>query len=510
MERISLRALISGLLLAVVLIAVVHTAVSQYQFRRAALDYRTQSMSRVIEVATQEVLRQARGHAITLGGSLQRRLNLHDTPALREQLKEPFSKGYPEAGYLDLVALRAYDLELRLLATGGKDDLPLLPVAFIRQAAERQGVDRLKAISGLWPAPHGPQYSVLLPVGGLRAEGYLEVVIDPLFNLRKVGAMINMPFGIHGPRGEELLHPAEINEHDPRYAAMEYALRGIDDNTVLHLAAYTDIDLLYQDMRRTLLVTTLTFFILTLLALTFAFWLLNRHLFQPVHQMIGQMENAVRDEHDLLVTQHGIKEVHIVATAFNAMAARVREIIQELHRLSALDGLTNIANRRTFAQALEREWLRAMRQDTPLSALLIDIDYFKQYNDYYGHQAGDDCLKSIASALSLAVHRPTDVVARYGGEEFVILLPETDAAGAHAVAEKLQQIIATMAIPHEASAIGDAITMSIGICTLTPGRGEFSQRLIAGADQALYRAKAGGRNCIKIAEADELIPLGNT
>jgi diguanylate cyclase (GGDEF)-like protein len=509
MERISLRMLISGLLLAVVLIAVVHTAVSQYQFRRAALDYRAQSMSRIIEVATQEVLRQARGHAITLGGSLQRRLNLQDTDILRTQLQEPFSKGYPEAGYLDLVALRAYDVELRLLANEGKSDLPLLPAAFTRQAATRQGVERLKAMSGLWLTPHGPQYSVLVPVGGLRAEGYLEVVIDPLFNLRKVGAMINMPFGVHGPRGEELLHPAEIDEHDPRYATMEYALRGIDDNTVLHLAAYTDVDLLYQDTRRSLLVTTLAFFILTLLTLFVAFWLLNRHLFQPVHQMIGQMENAVRDKNDMLVTHHGIKEVHLVATAFNVMASRVREIIQELHRLSALDGLTNIANRRTFAQALEQEWLRAMRQDTPLSALLIDIDYFKQYNDCYGHQAGDDCLKSVASALSLAVQRPADLVARYGGEEFVVLLPETDEIGAHAVAQKLQQIVATLCIPHAASPIGDTVSMSIGICTLTPGRGESSRRLIAGADQALYRAKASGRNRIKTTQASDWAVLDN-
>lgn len=509
MERISLRTLISVMLLAVVLIAVVHMAVSQHQFRRAALDYRTDSMSRVIEVAAQEVLRQARSHAVTLGGSLQRRLQLHDAQTLRIQLQDPFSKGHAEAGHLDLVALRAYDTELNPLATGGQDDLPLLPARFIQHAAARQGVERLKAMSGLWLTSREPHYSVLVPVGGLRVEGYLELVLNPVFNLRKVGEMIHMPFGINAPYGHELLHPAEITGNDPRYVAMEYVLHGIDDSMMLRLTAYADIDHLAQDMRRTQLVTSFSFFILILLVLTLAFWLLNRHLFEPVHQMIAQMEHAVHEKNETLVTQRGIKEVHIVAAAFNIMATRVREIIQELHRLSALDGLTNIANRRTFTQALEQEWLRSMRQDTPLSALLIDIDYFKQYNDCYGHQAGDDCLKSIASALSLAVQRPADVVARYGGEEFVILLPETDEIGAHAVAQKLQQIVATLCIPHAASPIGDTVSMSIGICTLTPGRGESSQRLIAGADRALYRAKASGRDRIKTTQASDWAVLDN-
>jgi diguanylate cyclase (GGDEF)-like protein len=143
-----------------------------------------------------------------------------------------------------------------------------------------------------------------------------------------------------------------------------------------------------------------------------------------------------------------------------------------------------------------------MRQQTPLSALLIDIDYFKQYNDHYGHQAGDECLKSIASALSLAVQRPTDMVARYGGEEFVLLLPETDRRGALLIAERLQQLINRLAIPHALSPLGQ-VGMSIGICTLIPQRDQPSQRLVACADRALYRAKAAGRNRIEVASADD-------
>jgi diguanylate cyclase (GGDEF)-like protein len=503
-ERISLRSLITGLLVAVVLITVIHTIVAKYQFRRAALDYRIQSLSRVIEVAAQEVLRQARGRAVALGGSLQQRLILSDAASLGLQLDEPFSKGYVEAGYLDLVQLRLYDPQLHLLAASGPHTVPPLPAMLAAQVRERQGVDRFKAAGGLWHAAHGPYYSVLVPVGGLHLDGHLEIVFNPLFNLRGVGEMIHMPFGIQGAEGEELLPPDGIGTDAARYAAVEYSLRGLDGTTALRLVAYEDVDLLYKDMHRTQIVTSLSFFGLTGALLALALWLLNRHLFQPVHWMIGEMEHTLRDAENTLVTRRGIKEVHVVAAAFNAMTARVREIIGELHRLSALDGLTGIANRRAFNQALEREWLRAKRKQAAVSLLLVDVDYFKQYNDCYGHQAGDDCLRNIANAMSLAVQRPTDLVARYGGEEFVVLLPDTDATGAGRVAEKLQRTMAALAIPHQASATRDIVSMSIGVCTMTPGKGVSSQRLVACADRALYRAKALGRNRIEFTREEDL------
>ncbi len=506
-ERISLRALITGLLLAVILITIAHTVVAKLQFRRAALDYRIQNLSRVIEVAALEIMRQTRGHAIVLGSSLQQRLSLRDDAPLLTPLTEPFTKGFVEARHLDLVQLRVYDPQLRLLGAGRQHDIPALPATLLTQAKERQGAERFKALGGLWLAPQGPLYSILVPVGGLHLDGYLEVVLNPLFNLRNVHEMIHMPFGIHDSGGEELIHPAGIIEDDPRYVTVDYELRDVDDALVLRLVAYEDIDLLYSDMHRTQVVTTISFFSLTVVLLILALWLLNRYLFQPVHIMINEMEHSLHDANNTLLIRHGIKEVHLVAAAFNTMAAQVREIIHELHRISALDGLTGIANRRAFNQALEREWLRAVRRRTTLSLLLIDIDYFKQYNDSYGHQAGDECLKDIANAINLEVQRPTDMVARYGGEEFVVLLPETDAAGAGSVAARLQQTVATLAIPHQASGISDSISMSIGICTMNPGKDNHSEQLIAGADTALYRAKAGGRNRVEFARAGDLPPL---
>ena len=167
----------------------------------------------------------------------------------------------------------------------------------------------------------------------------------------------------------------------------------------------------------------------------------------------------------------------------------------ELNRLATIDGLTQIANRRSFDQALDLEWQRARRQRQQISLILCDIDYFKPYNDNYGHLAGDDCLRQVAQVLSTAVRRPGDMAARYGGEEFVLLLPDTTLEGAIQVVEQVQAEIAQRALPHAYSAVSTVLTLSFGLVCHCPSIKEHSPReLIHRADLALYQAKAQGRN----------------
>lgn len=172
---------------------------------------------------------------------------------------------------------------------------------------------------------------------------------------------------------------------------------------------------------------------------------------------------------------------------------------RELQRLSSLDGLTGLANRRQFDTTLDVEWQRAIRTGLPLSLIFADIDFFKRYNDHYGHQCGDDCLRKVATALQETIHRPADLVSRYGGEEFVMILPETTDEGALAVAEKVLATITRLNIPHANSAAADHVTLSMGVATLCPGKGSSPQELVESADKMLYRAKERGRNCIEVA-----------
>ena len=167
---------------------------------------------------------------------------------------------------------------------------------------------------------------------------------------------------------------------------------------------------------------------------------------------------------------------------------------QELEDLSFRDGLTGVNNRRKFDAVLQREWQEARRNVQPLSLLLFDVDFFKNYNDHYGHVEGDECLKRVAQALAGAAHRPSDFLARYGGEEFVLLLPASDANAARAVADRCRQAIFKAQIAHAVSTVGQLLTVSIGAGTTVPSEHGDPVRFLDEVDRRLYRAKHLGRN----------------
>jgi len=169
---------------------------------------------------------------------------------------------------------------------------------------------------------------------------------------------------------------------------------------------------------------------------------------------------------------------------------------QQLQQMVSIDSLTQLANRRRFDQVLQHEWRRLAREQKPVSLILFDIDFFKRYNDTYGHPAGDTCLQKVAGVINQGARRPTDLVARYGGEEFAAILPATDAAGAYAVAQEIRRHLANLQLLHAASSIGQYVTLSLGIATLIPNRDCSPDILVKAADDALYQAKAKGRDRI--------------
>jgi len=183
--------------------------------------------------------------------------------------------------------------------------------------------------------------------------------------------------------------------------------------------------------------------------------------------------------------------VVMARVALHLQVVRQRRMLE---RLANIDGLTELANRRRFDEVYEQEWQRACQSGRPLSLALLDIDAFKQFNDRYGHPAGDRALRSVARTTGAAMHRPGDLAARYGGEELLLLMPETDAQSAHAIAEALRAAIAGLAIPHEASSVAPVLTVSIGGATFDPAGNEQPFELFEAADAQLYRAKQAGRD----------------
>ncbi|MCJ8272541.1 MAG: sensor domain-containing diguanylate cyclase, partial [Psychrosphaera sp.] len=235
-------------------------------------------------------------------------------------------------------------------------------------------------------------------------------------------------------------------------------------------------------------------------------FLLQKHFLQEKRQVHSQepsiRENAVEVtglKHDgtTLPVDLTIKQLDLnypLYLCFIHDLSIHKNILNELTRLSNLDGLTNIANRRCFDEEFEQDWHEAQSKQLPLSLIMADIDFFKQFNDTYGHQVGDDCLQKVAKTLENSVIRNADLVARFGGEEFVLILPNTDSKGACTIAQTILDNIKQLNIEHQTSAVADILTTSLGIATLTPVKNDVLSTLLGQADKALYQAKETGRD----------------
>lgn len=208
------------------------------------------------------------------------------------------------------------------------------------------------------------------------------------------------------------------------------------------------------------------------------------YLMKPVSEVV--LHAKVRAMRRLVEMQRDLVDVSHQLNAAN----------KELQRLSTTDGLTGISNRRMFDELSVREWRRCERMKKPMALVMIDIDSFKLYNDQFGHQAGDDCLRAVAGQVARAAPRASDLAARYGGEEFVLVLGETDADGARWVAENVRQHVAELAIPHATA--NRHVTVSCGVASVQPGKGVALEVLLRTADHALYEAKEAGRDRVVV------------
>ena len=240
-----------------------------------------------------------------------------------------------------------------------------------------------------------------------------------------------------------------------------------------------------------------------------AYWLRLERLLKMV-QLVRSLEA------DRASLQQQLGSYDCLLQQQRATQVSLAEENQALQRMAFTDGLTQVANRRSFNQKMPQLWQEAKAYNQPISLLLCDIDYFKRYNDTYGHLGGDVCLQAVAEALVKGTHRHGDQVARYGGEEFAILLPATDSQGAQQVALSVQSAIAKAQVPHTSSPVKPYVSLSIGICTLEPARYPISyassvqqehEVLIYGADEALYTAKLRGRDRAVINSPNGLITV---
>lgn len=523
-QILSLKSLTIAILVVLGLFAILMLFVTTFYFHGAALDLQTRSLSRVVGVASQEVVKQIHDRTFALGTELQGRSEFRATlnklkqgearAEIQKILDDTFVHGSSDASKIDLFKLRVYDPDLKWLAEsslGMKGLAAQFDRVLFQQVAGRRGADRLKALGGLWLSSSGPLYSILLPLGGLKITGYLEVVVNPVFNLPAVAYMTHMPLAIYGADGELLYQSLDTSGQSPdtsgkqsrKTLSIEYILRTNSGKTAYRLVSLDDVEQFDLDMARTETIAALSFITLIVLSIVAGLWYFNRFLFLPMHTMQNEMERAVQGDFSATVGSHTLKEFHALASAFNIMVLKVADNIRQLQQFSFIDALTGINNRRQFDLSLQAEWQRAQRSRQELSLIMLDIDYFKRYNDSYGHLAGDDCLRIIGAMLRNLVKRSTDVVARYGGEEFVILLPDTSAQGAGLIAKRIADELAGLDLPHKATPLGGKLTVSMGCAACKVSRGNEPDTLVAAADEALYRAKGEGRNRFVVTDVVE-------
>ncbi|PPD29267.1 MAG: diguanylate cyclase response regulator [Methylomonas sp.] len=205
--------------------------------------------------------------------------------------------------------------------------------------------------------------------------------------------------------------------------------------------------------------------------------------------------NALR----LQLTVIAMERIYLMRQTLFSTQQQLQKANFELERLSLFDQLTGLANRRNFDATLERQFAWARRSKSPLSLIMCDVDFFKSFNDSYGHQQGDDCLSQVAAAIGAQARRPIDLACRYGGEEFSVILPETDLQGARVVAELIRASVFARQMPHMGSKVADRVSISLGLATYV-GQFQNTSQLIKAADDALYRAKDHGRNRVEFAQ----------
>lgn len=347
-EALSIRAATISIFVMIGIVACILSLFAGSYFRQAALDAQISSLSRVIEVASQEMLKAVRGHTFELGmrlahsDELVQAIHNVDQPGGRDYLTslldDPFINGFVGFANINLEKIRVYDLNLNLIAesTQGIAGLePRLNGQLAQILGQRRGVERLKAVDALWNAPKGPLHSTLVPIGGLNLVGYLEILINPVFNLPDIGAITQTPISIFSPAGKPIITSKHTGADN--LLPVEYILLASDGVPAFKIVGYEDVKTLNMEMEKTRIVTVSGFLLLTISTLLFALWLFNRFLFVPVKRMVQDMKQMTAGKFNLTVDKTGLRDFSILAETFNVMAQQVRRRTSDLERLLDLD-----------------------------------------------------------------------------------------------------------------------------------------------------------------------------
>lgn len=481
-------------------------------YRELTLERQRAALVNLIHLKTKDLLANLEENASQLGHDLSREptflsaFNARDEHLTNKQLNAEFHRYFETAGIITLAKLNVFDANFSLFSES--TDLTGLPASasgkavcssLVEKARRRTGTERLKSLSSLCLFEGRAYFAVIVPIGGLRATGYIEVVVDPTQNLQKLETELGAPFqitqlnGVNSYVSSDWPLPRTMDE----MLLASYKLKTSGSEHALTISMANDFHSLHNDLRkarnRVLFSATITILLIAICALLF----MQKTTLTPLNLLIQQMRRVRKDKGQLgiPVTPAGSAEIRELAEDFNEMTVELKELYGAMEKMAFNDALTGLPNRALFNDRLHQIILISQRRDVRFALFMMDLDRFKQINDTFGHAAGDELLQQVAARL-LGVLRKSDMMvarvddhsllARLGGDEFAIILPMVDKADYTALAAK--RILDTLVPPFNIGGNSFSVGISIGIA-IFPEDGLDEDTLLSRADLAMYEAK---------------------
>ena len=485
-------------------------------YRQQTLDNQRSAMANMLRLKTDDLLKDLEvksrdlGMAIQHNPDFQRAFAARDTLSLVQLMDDQFHQYFETANVIKLEKLRVFGIDYKLFAessegdprlTGEKNACP----ALIQKARTRQGPARIKAISDLCPFADHLYYAMIVPVGGLRPSGYLQIFVDPSFNLAQAEKALGMPVKITLSSGKVIYKSKTWSPPDamPRTLVAEYPLATLSSGRLVTVEIMDDIRELHEKLSMTRYMIMMTASLITLLVIAIALLALQNTTLRPLMALHEQLRSVRKDRTRLSesLTPAGTREIKELAQDFNALSAELGDLHRMLERMAFTDTLTDLPNRSHFHERLDQCTAVVRAAQIPFALFVMDLDRFKEVNDSFGHDIGDQLLKQVSTRLR-GVLRRTDVfmrldqetadnneneiIARLGGDEFAAIVPGiTDDKSAVLIAQKfINAMFQAFIIGNHRFNIG----VSIGI-VLYPQHGADAMTLLRQADVAMYQAK---------------------
>ncbi|MHB8534244.1 MAG: putative bifunctional diguanylate cyclase/phosphodiesterase [Sulfuricaulis sp.] len=521
MQRLTMRASLTLTIVVMGLFALGLALLSGEVYRRQTLDNQRAAMVGMLSFKTGELLKdleiKSRDLALTIqhGSEFRRAFADRDTRSLTRLLDRQFHQYLETAGVVKLQKLRAFDLDYALVAESSEGDPALADgkvvcPTLIEQARARRGHQRLPPISQLCVSAGQPYESVIVPIGGLRPMGYLQIITNPITSLIPLESSLGMPLKLILPSGQDIYRSRTWLPHEVMDDALvaEYPLQTPTGRPALTIAILKDIRPLYEKLATTRYLIMLVAGLITVLAIAVALLVLRRTTLRPLMALHDHVRNVRKDRARLgdTLASGGTLEIRELSRDFNALSMELRDMNLVLEHMAYIDRLTELPNRSHFHEYLRQRTKNRSR--TPFALFIMDLDRFKEVNDTFGHDIGDQLLKQVSTRLKGVLLRPealtrpndgaaknfeNEIIARLGGDEFAaVVLGIDEASQAVPIAQKF---IAAMGQAFQIGVHSFDVGVSIGI-VLYPKDGADSMTLMRQGDIAMYQAKQSKRGYV--------------